>query len=155
MTLEQVFIALHTIVILMKQHSYSFYNGHLSEVYRRSKIIENTLSEIQIGEGEGRLVASHGKLECYHQQQDDMAGEEHSNITTVIDPAVDARLCSLLLKDGQQLRHDQVEQLCSILEQEREQCLIEIGGKENVKYPENVTWTNYLEYLFFPTSEHF
>ena len=150
MTLDQVFIALHTIVILMKQHSYGFYNGHLSEVYRRSKIIENTLSEIQIGEDEGRLVASQGKLECYHHQQGGTAGE-HPDITTVVDPAVDAGLSNLLLEDGQQLRHDQVEQLCSILVKEWEQCQIEIGGKEGVKYPENVTWTNYLEYLFFPT----
>ncbi|CZR68454.1 related to acyl-CoA sterol acyltransferase [Phialocephala subalpina] len=31
----QVFLTLHTIVLLMKMHSYSFYNGHLSETERR------------------------------------------------------------------------------------------------------------------------
>lgn len=31
----QVFFALHTLVFLMKMHSYAFYNGHLSETERR------------------------------------------------------------------------------------------------------------------------
>ena len=31
----QVFFALHTLTFLMKMHSYSFYNGHLSETERR------------------------------------------------------------------------------------------------------------------------
>src|SRR3984885_12094485 len=31
----QVFLTLHTLVLLMKMHSYSFYNGHLSETERR------------------------------------------------------------------------------------------------------------------------
>lgn len=31
----QVFLTLHTIVLLMKMHSYAFYNGHLSETERR------------------------------------------------------------------------------------------------------------------------
>lgn len=132
----------------MKQHSYSFYNGHLSEVYRRSVIIENTLSELRVAEDEGKLVASHGKLEHHHQ---DGVTQDHPNVTTVSDPAIDAGLCGLLLKDGQELDHQQVEQLRSILEKELEQCDIELGKKENTTYPDNVAWKNYLEYLFFPT----
>lgn len=31
----QVFFALHTLTLLMKMHSYAFYNGHLSEIERR------------------------------------------------------------------------------------------------------------------------
>src|SRR6266536_4282078 len=31
----QVFFTLHTLVILMKMHSYAFYNGHLGETERR------------------------------------------------------------------------------------------------------------------------
>ena len=136
----------------MKQHSYAFYNGHLAEVYRRSVIIENTLSELQIAEDEGKIVASHGKLEYHHSIRDGANGiKEHRDVTTVNDPAIDAGLCGLLLQDGQELGHEQVEKLRSILEKELEQCEIELGKKENVKYPENVTWTNYLEYLFFPT----
>ncbi|KAH6720315.1 sterol o-acyltransferas-like protein [Leptodontidium sp. MPI-SDFR-AT-0119] len=36
----QVFLILHTFVLLMKMHSYSFYNGHLSETERRLQALD-------------------------------------------------------------------------------------------------------------------
>ncbi|KAH8777148.1 sterol o-acyltransferase-like protein [Hyaloscypha sp. PMI_1271] len=36
----QVFLTLHTLVLLMKMHSYAFYNGHLSETERRLKALD-------------------------------------------------------------------------------------------------------------------
>ncbi|KAG9248261.1 sterol o-acyltransferas-like protein [Calycina marina] len=36
----QVFLVLHTLVLLMKMHSYSFYNGHLSEGERRLQALD-------------------------------------------------------------------------------------------------------------------
>ncbi|KAL3419563.1 MBOAT family protein [Phlyctema vagabunda] len=37
----QVFLTLHTLVLLMKIHSYSFYNGHLSETETRLHALDN------------------------------------------------------------------------------------------------------------------
>lgn len=37
----QVFLILHTLVLLMKMHSYAFYNGHLSETERRLWSLDN------------------------------------------------------------------------------------------------------------------
>jgi len=37
----QVFLVLHTLVLLMKMHSYSFYNGHLSEAERRLQALDD------------------------------------------------------------------------------------------------------------------
>ncbi|ORY12642.1 MBOAT, membrane-bound O-acyltransferase family-domain-containing protein [Clohesyomyces aquaticus] len=42
-----VFIVLHVFVLLMKQHSYSFYNGYLSRVYRRRKLLEQKLEQLE------------------------------------------------------------------------------------------------------------
>jgi sterol O-acyltransferase len=36
----QVFFTLHTLVLLMKMHSYAFYNGHLSETEKRLKSLD-------------------------------------------------------------------------------------------------------------------
>jgi sterol O-acyltransferase len=36
----QVFLLLHTMVLLMKMHSYAFYNGHLSETERRLQALD-------------------------------------------------------------------------------------------------------------------
>ena len=135
----------------MKQHSYAFYNGHLSEVHRRSAIIQKALSELQIARDDGILVASHGKLEHHHHIQTQGKTGECPDVTTVNDLAIDTELCGLLVQDGHELTADQIEQLRSVLEKELEGCEVELGGKKNVKYPQNLTWKNYLEYLFFPT----
>ncbi|KAI2005724.1 Sterol O-acyltransferase 2 (Sterol-ester synthase 2) [Ophidiomyces ophidiicola] len=37
----QVYLTLHTLVLLMKMHSYAFYNGHLSETERRLSSLDN------------------------------------------------------------------------------------------------------------------
>jgi len=37
----QVFLTLHTLVLLMKMHSYAFYNGHLSETECRLQALDN------------------------------------------------------------------------------------------------------------------
>jgi len=40
----QVFFLLHTMVLLMKMHSYAFYNGHLSETEKRLHALDNPKS---------------------------------------------------------------------------------------------------------------
>ncbi|KAI9862768.1 MAG: hypothetical protein M1813_004264 [Trichoglossum hirsutum] len=37
----QVYITLHALALLMKMHSYAFYNGHLSETQRRLRALDN------------------------------------------------------------------------------------------------------------------
>lgn len=37
----QVFLTIHTLTLLMKMHSYAFYNGHLSETERRLRALDN------------------------------------------------------------------------------------------------------------------
>ena len=94
-------------------------------------------------------MASDGKLEHRPGQIND-GKPDKQNVTTVSDPAINAGLKGLLLHDGEELSHDQVERLRGILEMELEGCEVELGRKDRVKYPENLSWTNYLEYLFFP-----
>ena len=38
---SQVFLLLHTMVMLMKMHSYAFYNGHLSETEKRLRALDS------------------------------------------------------------------------------------------------------------------
>ncbi|KAI7510497.1 acyl-CoA/sterol acyltransferase [Hortaea werneckii] len=42
-----IFAVLHGLVFLMKQHSYGFYNGYLSGVYRRRRLLERRLKNLQ------------------------------------------------------------------------------------------------------------
>ncbi|RGP78775.1 sterol o-acyltransferase [Fusarium longipes] len=43
-----VFFVLHGIVMLMKQHSYAFYNGHLSSVYKYRAAISRKLKQLDL-----------------------------------------------------------------------------------------------------------
>ncbi|KAI0130015.1 MBOAT family protein [Xylariales sp. AK1849] len=43
-SIYQVFFLLHTMVLLMKMHSYAFYNGHLSETEKRLRALDNPSS---------------------------------------------------------------------------------------------------------------
>ncbi|KAH7003706.1 MBOAT, membrane-bound O-acyltransferase family-domain-containing protein [Fusarium venenatum] len=43
-----VFFVLHGIVMLMKQHSYAFYNGHLSTVYKQRAAITKKLKQLDL-----------------------------------------------------------------------------------------------------------
>lgn len=42
-----VFFVLHGLVMLMKQHSYAFYNGHLSTVYRHRQFVLQNLKQLE------------------------------------------------------------------------------------------------------------
>lgn len=43
----QVFLTLHTLTLLMKMHSYAFYNGHLSETERRLSSLDKSEADTQ------------------------------------------------------------------------------------------------------------
>ena len=42
-----IFFVMHCLVMLMKQHSYAFYNGHLSELYKARESLMKTLKILQ------------------------------------------------------------------------------------------------------------
>jgi len=42
-----IFLVIHTLAFLMKQHSYAFYNGHLSNIYRRRVMLGRKLKQLE------------------------------------------------------------------------------------------------------------
>ncbi|KAK0636258.1 MBOAT, membrane-bound O-acyltransferase family-domain-containing protein [Bombardia bombarda] len=120
---SQVFLLLHTMVLLMKMHSYAFYNGHLSETEKRLRALDDPSTASRAPaylyptpDNPMGTVASpsraeaHGKGECDEGPEDDEVA---------------------------QLREDLARELTS-----------PIG---NTTYPANLTWANYLDYLCCPT----
>ncbi|KAK4189108.1 hypothetical protein QBC35DRAFT_494260 [Podospora australis] len=126
----QVFLLLHTMVLLMKMHSYAFYNGHLSETEKRLHALDDpstasrapaylyptpdnpmgTVASPKRAGGKGKL---NGKVEKSDTDTDEVADEIA------------------------QLREDLARELTS-----------PIG---NITYPANLTWWNYLDFLCCPT----
>lgn len=120
---SQVFLVLHAMVILMKTHSYAFYNGHLSETEKRLHELDNpsTASRDPIylyptAENPGGTVSSPTRAKHPNGRDD---GKEQDD------------------EEIAQLREDLARELTSPM--------------GNVTYPANLTWSNYIDFLFCPT----
>jgi sterol O-acyltransferase len=111
----QVFLTLHTLVLLMKMHSYGFYNGHLSEAQRRLRDLDNP-STASKAPAYQYPTAGHTRSMNDHDP-DEKKTEEEATIS--------------------QLREDLAFELTSPL--------------GNVTYPNNLTLSNYVDFLCCPT----
>ena len=118
----QVFLLLHTMVLLMKMHSYSFYNGHLSETEKRLRALDDP------------STASRAPAYLY-PTLDNPEG-------TVASPT---RAEARGKGGGNRPEDDEIAQLREDLARE---LTSPIG---NITYPANLTWANYLDYLCCPT----
>ncbi|EZF31922.1 hypothetical protein H109_05504 [Trichophyton interdigitale MR816] len=117
---SQVFLTLHSLVFLMKMHSYAFYNGHLSETERR-------LSALDKPQAKAYPAAVH-----YPRSPSVVDGANPANgDADSPDSEPDTK------RDVGKLRADLAMELTSPL------------GR--VTYPQNLTWKNYIEFIFFPT----
>ncbi len=119
----QVFLVLHTLTLLMKMHSYAFYNGHLSEAERRLKELDHP---------------SDASKEPAYQYP----GAGH---TTPID---DQRLSPDSTLHKAQAEEDEKSELANLRGDLALELISPLG---NQTYPKNLTWTNCLDYLFCPT----
>lgn len=91
----QVFFTLHTLVLLMKMHSYAFYNGHLSETQRRLASLDKPESASMDAavryprvsrDGHVRSESQSGRAESVSQLREDLATELTSPLGNVTYP---------------------------------------------------------------------
>ncbi|KAL7795093.1 putative membrane bound O-acyl transferase [Trichoderma ceciliae] len=145
----QVCLLLHTMVLLMKMHSYAFYNGHLSETEKRLRSLDDpnlssadrrpvylypsadyrkgSVSGIPMPRPSEPVIykdEKKKKREKKREEEEDKEGDEGGGEPTSADE-IDT------------LREDLARELTSPM--------------GNVTYPRNLTWANYLDYLCCPT----
>ncbi|GAB1314840.1 Sterol O-acyltransferase 2 (Sterol-ester synthase 2) [Madurella fahalii] len=122
----QVFLLLHTMVLLMKMHSYAFYNGHLSKTEKRLRALDDP------------STASRAPAYLYPTTDNPMgtvASPKRSQANGKGQHEKDEVDCDA--DEIAQLREDLARELTS-----------PIG---NITYPANLTWSNYLDYICCPT----
>ncbi|KAG7289420.1 hypothetical protein NEMBOFW57_005791 [Staphylotrichum longicolle] len=122
---SQVFLLLHTMVLLMKMHSYVFYNGHLSETEKRLRALDNP------------STASRAPAYLYPTPDNPMG--------TLASPKRPEARGKGEGEDGSVGDSDEVAQLREDLARE---LTSPIG---NITYPANLTWANYVDYICCPT----
>ena len=126
---SQVFLLLHTMVMLMKMHSYAFYNGHLSETERRLRALDNP------------STASRAPAYLYPSPENPagaVASPKRSG--HAVGPG------AAKSSDGDDDDDDEeVAQLRDLLAHEL------TSPMGNTAYPRNLTWANYADFLLCPT----
>lgn len=133
----------------MKQHSYGFYNGHLSGVLKRRSLLRGKLQHIrslQALSSSGLEAAGTDAQSRHHNRTDSGVGP--GNLSS-------AGLAKALNIDADEMDTQQLGDFEKALVAEIDNCDLEltsrVSGGTPVQYPDNLTWWNFLEYIHFPT----
>lgn len=112
----QVFFTLHTLVLLMKMHSYAFYNGHLSTTEQRLSALDHP--------------------------------ENASTKAAVRYPTATTNLEQIDSEADKRKHEDDKEALCQLREDLAFELTSPLG---HVTYPQNLSVSNYADYILCPT----
>ncbi|KAI1466061.1 MBOAT family protein [Daldinia caldariorum] len=156
-----VFFVLHGLVMLMKQHSYAFYNGHLSSVYRQReslllklKQLENVspvTSPSQTNPRASAVSTSHLALppsaDEYHERRLSLSkfGSTDQDDMERISRAIEA---------AEPLDIEQLHVFERLIKWEVDALADELRGKATDPthyYPNNLAFWNHYEYIALPT----
>lgn len=171
----QVYLLLHTMVLLMKMHSYAFYNGHLSETEKRLRGLDNPHPSAAdrrpvylYPSADPRKGGNAADTEGEKKKKKKARKKQNSKKETVIDKieienGVDFDLHvngngninvngNLNVNDQIGGDKDQNNSSGDEIDTLREDLARELTSPMgNVTYPANLTWSNYFDYLLCPT----
>ncbi|KAK6950918.1 hypothetical protein Daesc_007446 [Daldinia eschscholtzii] len=158
---DTVFFVLHGLVMLMKQHSYAFYNGHLSSVYKKRqslllklKQLENVspvTSPSQTNPRASAVSTSHlafpPSADEYHERRLSLskAGSTDQD---------DMERISHAIETAEPLDVEQLHVFERLIKWEVDALADELRGKATDPthyYPNNLTFLNHYEYIVLPT----
>ncbi|KAI0100207.1 MBOAT family protein [Nemania sp. FL0031] len=156
-----VFFVLHGLVMLMKQHSYAFYNGYLSSVYKKRRFLLKELKKLEsmepvdsasattpdISELSTSHLARRPSATEYRERRNSLS-ESQSN-----EPG-DIETITRAIEGGQPLDVDQVLMFERLIKWEIDALADELKGKATLPshyYPNNVSFWNHYEYIVLPT----
>ncbi|KAK3305318.1 MBOAT, membrane-bound O-acyltransferase family-domain-containing protein [Chaetomium strumarium] len=153
-----VYFVLHGLVMLMKQHSYAFYNGYLSSIYKQraqllaklkkleriSPVSSPSRTEPPVCEINTSHLAKVPTAKGYQARRRSIPFGEIPDIDRIV-AAIDS---------GEPLDAEQVHVFERLLKWEVDALSDELKGKSTKPgrdYPNNLTWRNHYEYVVLPT----
>ncbi|KAF4121851.1 sterol O-acyltransferase [Geosmithia morbida] len=144
----QVFLLLHTMVLLMKMHSWAFYNGHLSETEKHLQALDHD-HEAKENRRPARL---------YPSPTTDVAAAaatatpDDTTTTTTTTQQEDEKQQQQQQQRRRREDQDRDQDQDEAVEMLREDLARELTSPMgNVTYPRNLSWANYADYLLCPT----
>jgi sterol O-acyltransferase len=165
------FIVLHGLVFLMKQHSYAFYNGYLSGVYRRRALLERKLKQLEHMEPIASPPASPSST---RQNGDYSSGLDLHRLSSQTAETLlkrrpstgprtstdfqreesDVAEIAKLIESGHTIDTQQMSAFENIIKAEIDDLTRELKGKSmdgKNAYPRNLTVSNFFDWICLPT----
>ncbi|KAF3760512.1 MBOAT-domain-containing protein [Cryphonectria parasitica EP155] len=158
-----VFFVLHTLVMLMKQHSYAFYNGHLSTAYKaRAELLRRLkqLEQIEASKPSSSSSRSTGvaaAASAYLNRRpsvNDIRQRRRSLHPGSDNFSQDLEEIEAAIESSRPLDLEQIRVFENIIQWEIDGLTEELTGKSTSPeraYPRNLTLRNHYQYIVFPT----
>ncbi|THZ16764.1 acyl-CoA/sterol acyltransferase [Aureobasidium pullulans] len=157
-----IFMVLHTMVFLMKQHSYCFYNGHLSVVYRRRNMLREKLRDLRETKPVGSAPTSPQTISpavtsaLEHVDSGDKKRRPGAlrTATNLENETSDVASVATAMQSGQPLTSQQMQAFQRIIEEEIATLDRELKGKaqsDEKAYPNNLAFANFADWTILPT----
>ncbi|ROV96275.1 hypothetical protein VMCG_07703 [Cytospora schulzeri] len=156
-----VFFVLHTLVMLMKQHSYAFYNGYLSTAYKKRAELQHKLKQLEHVEAvksPSQTMPTASSLSTDHMAHAPSAQELRQRRRSIHSGgdsfSKDLENIEAAIASNEPLDLEQIHVFEQVIKWEMDQLTDEIHGKSTSPeraYPNNLTFKNHYEYIVFPT----
>lgn len=156
-----VFFVLHTLVMLMKQHSYAFYNGHLSTAYKkRAELLKKLehLEQIDAVKSPSSTQPTASAISSEYLDQrlsaDGLKQRRRSLHSGMETFSKNLETIEAALESNQPLDLEQIRIFEKVIMWEIDGLTEELMGKSTSPqgaYPHNLTLKNHYEYIVFPT----
>ncbi|TVY75987.1 Sterol O-acyltransferase [Lachnellula suecica] len=174
-----VFFVLHSLVMLMKMHSYSFCkmtkplylpfvlliqlidNGHLSEGYKMRTTLEKKLKQLESIDPSSTPSATTPSVSSlptsyldYQPTANDINQRRHSRTQSFDNSDSNIHQVAAAIESGEPLDIDQIQAFERIIKWEIDALTEDLKGKCTTSgnvYPKNLTTTNHFEYIVLPT----
>lgn len=129
--IAKIFLFLHSLVFLMKMHSYGFYNGYLWRILKELHFSSSLLTKLR----EGYVPK-------------DMPKEE---VEKIKDSLIESVSFCFFELHYQSTATSTLPVCENLLELTPVQVEAELENDTDILFPNNITWKNYFEYSMFPT----
>ncbi|KAG6120007.1 hypothetical protein E4U14_004343 [Claviceps sp. LM454 group G7] len=154
-----VFFVLHGLVMLMKQHSYAFYNGYLSTVYTKRLFFVSKLQQLEKAapsETASCTVPTVSSLSTSHLGDPPSASAQrrHSLAQTPSDEESDIDKIASAIASHEPLDDEQIHVFERILKWEVDALADELRGTASDSgraYPHNLTFLGHYQWIPLPT----
>lgn len=141
-----VFFVLHALVMLMKQHSYAFYNGHLATIYHNRQLLLSKLQKLDF-------------IECTQVSSPTAAANDATLYSHTVEGHEDGGHAELreimgLLDSCKSLDHEQIILFERVIGDEVDALTDQLQGtasQASGSYPNNLTFLAHYAWIPLPT----